>query len=134
MTEQELLLLAKEASERAYVPYSHFCVGAALECSDGTVFKGCNVENAAYGDTICAERTAIVKAVSEGYTSFRRIAIYGKSEGYCMPCGSCRQVMAEFCRPGEFMVYLDTGRDGEYETYTLEGLLPRGFTPENLKP
>lgn len=124
MTEQELLLLAKEASERAYVPYSHFCVGAALECSDGTVFKGCNVENAAYGDTICAERTAIVKAVSEGYTSFRRIAIYGKSEGYCMPCGSCRQVMAEFSPQMQVIC----GRAaGDFISLPLTELLPHTF-------
>ena len=124
MTEQELLLLAKEASERAYVPYSHFCVGAALECSDGTVFKGCNVENAAYGDTICAERTAIVKAVSEGYTSFRRIAIYGKSEGYCMPCGSCRQVMAEFSPQMQVIC----GRAaGDFISLPLTQLLPHTF-------
>ena len=124
MTEQELLLLAKEASERAYVPYSHFCVGAALECSDGTVFKGCNVENAAYGDTICAERTAIVKAVSEGYTDFRRIAIYGKSEGYCMPCGSCRQVMAEFSPQMQVIC----GRAaGDFISLPLTELLPHTF-------
>ena len=124
MTEQELLLLAKEASERAYVPYSHFCVGAALECSDGTVFKGCNVENAAYGDTICAERTAIVKAVSEGYTSVRRIAIYGKSEGYCMPCGSCRQVMAEFAPQMQVIC----GRAaGDFISLPLTELLPHTF-------
>lgn len=124
MTEQELLLLAKEASERAYVPYSRFCVGAALECSDGTVFKGCNVENAAYGDTICAERTAIVKAVSEGYTSFRRIAIYGKSEGYCMPCGSCRQVMAEFSPQMQVIC----GRAaGDFISLPLTELLPHTF-------
>ena len=124
MTEQELLLLAKEASERAYVPYSHFCVGAALECSDGTVFKGCNVENAAYGDTICAERTAIVKAVSEGYTSFRRIAIYGKSEGYCMPCGSCRQVMAEFSPQ---MQVICGSAAGDFISLPLTQLLPHTF-------
>lgn len=124
MTEQELLLLAKEASERAYVPYSHFCVGAALECADGTVFKGCNVENAAYGDTICAERTAIVKAVSEGYTDFRRIAIYGKSKGYCMPCGSCRQVMAEFAPQMQVIC----GREaGDFISLPLTQLLPHTF-------
>ena len=94
MNDRELLNLAKEAAQFAYVPYSHFPVGAALECEDGTIFTGCNVENAAYGDTICAERTAVVKAVSEGYTKFKRIAIWGEGKGYCMPCGSCRQVGA----------------------------------------
>ena len=96
MNDRELLNKAREASQNAYVPYSHFPVGAALECEDGTVFTGCNVENAAYGECICAERTAVVKAVSEGYTRFRRIAVWGEGKNYCMPCGSCRQVMAEF--------------------------------------
>ena len=88
--------LDANAFDGAYVPYSHFPVGAALECSDGTVFTGCNIENAAYGVTICAERTAIFKAVSEGRRDFVRIAIAGRSEDYCVPCGSCRQVMMEF--------------------------------------
>ena len=96
MTKQDLCQKAVEMQNFAYVPYSHFPVGAALECSDGTVFTGCNVENAAYGSTICAERTAIVKAVSEGHRDFVRIAIAGNSEDFCGPCGSCRQVMMEF--------------------------------------
>ena len=96
MNDRELLRIAKEASLNAYVPYSGFPVGAALECEDGAVYTGCNVENAAYGDTICAERTAVVKAVSEGQRKFVRIAVYGEGKGYCMPCGSCRQVLAEF--------------------------------------
>ena len=87
MTKQELCQKAMEMLDMAYVPYSHFPVGAALECSDGTVFTGCNVENAAYGSTICAERTAIVKAVSEGHRDFVRIAIAGKSKDFCVPCG-----------------------------------------------
>ena len=85
MTDQELLELARKAAERSYSPYSHFPVGAALECEDGTIFTGCNVENAAYGDTICAERTAAVKAVSEGHRDFKRIAIWGNSQEYCYP-------------------------------------------------
>ena len=96
MTEQELCRAAIAMLDRSYSPYSHFPVGAALECSDGTVFTGCNIENAAYGLTICAERTAIFKAISEGHRDFKRIVIAGKSEDYCVPCGSCRQVMQEF--------------------------------------
>ena len=98
MTDVELLTIAKKASEKSYSPYSKFAVGAALECKGGLVFTGCNIENGALGDTICAERTACVKAVSEGYTEFVRIAIYAESEGYCMPCGSCRQFLSEFDR------------------------------------
>ena len=96
MTRDELCRAAVAMLDRAYIPYSHFPVGAALECADGTVFTGCNIENAAYGCTICAERTAIFKAVSEGHRDFVRIVIAGKSEDYCVPCGSCRQVMMEF--------------------------------------
>ena len=96
MTDRDLLRIAKEASYNAYVPYSRFQVGAALECDDGTVFTGCNVENAAFGSTICAERTACVKAVSEGHKSFKRIAIYADSQNWATPCGACRQFMAEF--------------------------------------
>ena len=118
--------MAKEASRDAYVPYSHFPVGAALECADGTVFTGCNVENAAYGDTICAERTAVVKAVSEGYTKFRRIAIWGEGKGYCMPCGSCRQVLAEFAGK-EDMEVLCTRSGGRYVSYRLSQLMPHTF-------
>ena len=96
-TEKELIIIAREAMKKAYVPYSRFHVGAALEGTDGTVYTGCNVENAAYGPSCCAERTAFVKAVSEGARSFRRIAITGGYEGdppaACPPCGVCRQVM-----------------------------------------
>ena len=124
MTEQELCRLATAMLERAYCPYSHFPVGAALECSDGTVFTGCNIENAAYGDTICAERVAIVKAVSEGYTKFVRIAVYGEGKGYCMPCGSCRQVMAEFSPD---MEVLCSKAGGSYVSYPLSRLMPYTF-------
>ena len=96
MTDRELMSKAKQASLNAYVPYSRFAVGAAIECTDGTVFTGCNVENAALGSTICAERTACCKAVSEGHRDFRRIAIYADSENWCTPCGACRQFLAEF--------------------------------------
>lgn len=124
MTDQELLDLARTAAGKAYVPYSHFPVGAALECADGTVFTGCNVENAAYGDTICAERCAVVKAVSEGHTDFARIAVWGDSRGYCMPCGSCRQVLSEFS--ADLRVIAARG-DGSFVAFPLSELLPHTF-------
>ena len=91
MTDRELISLAKKASYNAYAPYSHFSVGAAIQCTDGSVYTGCNIENAALGSTICAERTACVKAVSEGKREFARIAIYADSQNWCTPCGACRQ-------------------------------------------
>ena len=124
MTKQELCQKAVEMQKFSYVPYSNFPVGAALECSDGTVFTGCNVENAAYGSTICAERTAIVKAVSEGHRDFVRIAIAGNSEDFCVPCGSCRQVMMEFA-PGMEVICLN--KEGESKSFSLRELLPYGF-------
>ena len=124
MTKHELCQKAMEMQDMAYVPYSHFPVGAALECSDGTVFTGCNVENAAYGSTICAARTAIVKAVSEGHREFVRIAIAGKSKDFCVPCGSCRQVMMEFS-PEVEVICLNGA--GESKTFALRELLPYGF-------
>lgn len=124
MTDRELLNLAEKAAQNAYVPYSHFPVGAALECADGTVFTGCNVENAAYGSTICAERTALCKAVSEGHTRFARIAVYGESDTYCMPCGSCRQMLVEFS-PEMEVLCAKTG--GRYVSYKLNELLPHAF-------
>ena len=125
MNDRELLRIAREASLNAYAPYSGFPVGAALECEDGTVFTGCNVENAAYGDTICAERCAVLKAVSEGRREFTRIAIYGEGQGYCMPCGSCRQVLAEFSPE---MEVLSAKAGGSYVSYPLSRLLPYTFT------
>ena len=124
MNDRELLSLAREAARNAYVPYSQFPVGAAVECADGSVVTGCNVENAAFGSTICAERTAIVKAVSEGHTEFRRIAIYGEGKNYCMPCGACRQVMAEFSPE---MEVLCTKAGGSYVSYSLSKLMPYTF-------
>lgn len=124
MTKQELCRKAIDMMDAAYCPYSHFPVGAAVECSDGTVFTGCNIENAAYGCTICAERTAIFKAVSEGHRDFLRIAIAGKSEDYCVPCGPCRQVMTEFA---PHMEVICLNGKGESRTFTLEELLPYGF-------
>ena len=132
LTDKELLELAVKASENAYVPYSHFRVGAALECSDGTIFTGCNVENSSYGATNCAERTAIFKAISEGYRDFVRIAVHcadGKPEDYSMPCGICRQVMAEF----NYDMVLVLGKtDGSYMVTTLRDILPYAFTPASL--
>lgn len=124
MTEQELCRAAIAMLGRSYSPYSHFPVGAALECSDGTVFTGCNIENAAYGLTICAERTAIFKAISEGHRDFKRIVIAGKSEDYCVPCGSCRQVMQEFAPQMEVICL--NGK-GEAKHFVLKELLPYGF-------
>ena len=124
MTDQELLELAKKAAEMSYSPYSHFPVGAALECADGAVFTGCNIEHAAYGDTICAERTAAVKAVSEGHRAFARIAIWGNSRDYCWPCGSCRQFLSEFGRD----MTVVTGRgDGAYVVHPLSEMMPFTF-------
>jgi len=114
---------------RAYAPYSKFTVGAALECADGTVFTGCNVENAAYGETICAERVAVTKAVSEGHRDFVRLAVAGGSEDFCYPCGSCRQVLREFA-PGLEILCLN-GK-GEVHALTLAQLLPHSFGPEYL--
>ena len=124
MSDQELLSLAKKAAEHSYSPYSHFPVGAALECADGTIFTGCNVENAAYGDCICAERTAAVKAVSEGHRDFVRIAIWGNSQDYCYPCGSCRQFLQEFSKTMTVVV----GRgDGAFLTVPLNEMMPYFF-------
>ena len=124
MTDRELMSMAKKASMNAYVPYSRFPVGAALECDDGTVFTGCNVENAALGSTICAERTACVKAVSEGHKSFVRIAVYADSENWCTPCGACRQFLAEFSPDMEVLCAKAGGR---YVSYNLKELLPHTF-------
>lgn len=124
MTDQELCQKATDMLERAYCPYSHFAVGAALLCSDGTVFTGCNVENASYGVTICAERTAMTKAVSEGHRDFVRIAIAGRSEDYCVPCGICRQMMMEFAPD---MEVLCLNGKGNYKRFTVRELLPCGF-------
>ena len=127
--EDKLITKAIEMLERAYVPYSHFPVGAALECADGSVFTGCNVENAAYPAGICAERSAIFHAVSEGRTRFRRIVIAGKSSDFCVPCGMCRQVMREFSTDLEIICLNNAGDE---QTFTLDQLLPHGFGPEHL--
>lgn len=124
----ELIRMAREAREYAYSPYSGFRVGAALLCADGTVYTGCNIENRAYGPTNCAERTAFFKAVSEGKKEFAAIAIVGGKEEtvWCYPCGVCRQVMAEFCKPDSFRIICAKSEE-EYKVYTLEELLPEMF-------
>ena len=129
MNEKELVAVARLAAEKAYVPYSHFPVGAALECPDGQVFTGCNVENAAYGGTICAERTAVCKAVSEGYRKFTKIAVWGKSDDFCTPCGACRQFIAEF---GLDIEVISANGKGEFFSARVGELLPHAFTPANL--
>ena len=130
MTDQEMVALALHARENAYAPYSHFRVGAALECADGRVYTGCNVENAAYGSSICAERTALVKAVSEGERTFTKLAIAGDSADFCWPCGACRQMLREF---GAELRVLCANRDGSFCAFTLEELLPHGFGAETMK-
>lgn len=134
MQYQDLVQQALDAREHAYVPYSHFAVGAALLCADGTVYQGCNIECASYPATNCAERTAIFKAVSEGRRDFAVIAVVGGPAGqipadFCPPCGVCRQVIREFCHEG-FTIALWDGR--EVKTYTLGQLLPVSFGPGNL--
>ncbi len=124
LTDRELIEMAKTASSHAYSPYSRFSVGAALECTDGTVVTGCNVENAALGCTICAERTAVCKAVSMGKRRFVRIAIYADSPDYCTPCGTCRQVLNEFSPDIEVLC---ARGDGRYVSYRLRDLLPLSF-------
>ncbi len=128
MTEQELVEAAFSMQERAYAPYSSFPVGAALLCRDGSLFTGCNVENAAYGCTVCAERVAAWKAVSEGHRSdWTMLAVAGTGRDFCWPCGSCRQVLHEFC-PG--LVILAANRDHEYRKASLDQLLPHAFGPD----
>ena len=129
MNDRELLGIAQEASKNAYVPYSHFPVGAALECEGGQVFTGCNIENAAYGAGICGERTAMSKAISEGHHDFVRIAIAGKADDFCVPCGICRQFMMEFAPEMEIICL--NGK-GESKTFTLPELLPYGFNGDFL--
>ena len=130
MKKELLMEQSKIARETAYVPYSKFAVGAALLAEDGTVFHGCNIENASYGLTNCAERTAIFKAVSQGVKTFSSIAIVADTEGPCSPCGACRQVIAEFCKP-DMPVYL-TNLKGDVLETTVEKLLPGAFSPEDL--
>lgn len=130
MNKEQLIATATEAMKMSYSPYSGFSVGAALLCADGTVYTGCNIENASFTPTVCAERTAIFKAVSEGKRDFTAIAVVGgkggELRGYAAPCGVCRQVMSEFCDLETFEVYLFDGK--ESKTYTLAELLPASFS------
>ena len=132
-TVQSLISMAEQILPLAYAPYSGFHVAAALLCKDGTVYTGCNVENASYPAGICAERTAVSKAVSEGKREFYAILIMGgnagRAEGFCPPCGICRQVLREFVNPEEFQVIL-AKQSGEYRMMTLEELLPESFGPD----
>ncbi len=133
VTNEALMKMAEDARLLSYSPYSHFCVGAALLTASGKVYTGCNIENAAYTPTNCAERTAFFKAVSEGERRFVAIAITGGPEGeapsFCAPCGVCRQVMAEFCT-GDFRLVL--GSSAKIELFTFSELLPKAFGPDSL--
>lgn len=134
MTDLELMRLAEDARAYSYTPYSGFAVGAALLTKSGKVYTGCNIENASYTPTICAERTAVFKAVSEGERDFAAIAIIGGPAGeqgrFCAPCGVCRQVLREFCAL-DFRILL--GSVDKVQAYTLEELLPTSFGPADLK-
>ena len=128
MSNEELIKLAIEAREKAYAPYSNWMVGAALETKDGKVYKGCNVENGGFTATSCAERTAFFKAISEGDNQFSKIAIVGGDkekgiQGYCFPCGVCRQVMVEFCDPDSFRV-ITAKTPTDYKDYSLREMIP----------
>lgn len=138
MDDKELIREAYKAQTYSYSPYSGFQVGAALLGKSGRVYTGCNIENASYSPTNCAERTAFFKAVSVGEKEFVKIVIVGNKKGasleerdYCAPCGVCRQVMAEFCNPKEFEVLLAKS-ETDYRTYRLEELFPFGFSKEDL--
>ena len=133
---EALIEKAISMMDYAYVPYSHFHVGAALLAKNGTVYGGCNIENAGYTPSNCAERTAFFKAVSEGVREFDAICVVGGAnkelKEITAPCGVCRQVMMEFCNPEEFQIILAVSKE-QYEIYTLKELLPLGFGPDNLK-
>jgi cytidine deaminase len=132
---EKFIDIATEQLKFSYAPYSNFCVGAALLTDDGSIYAGCNIENAAYSPTNCAERTAFFKAVSEGEREFRAICIVGGKNGiptsYAAPCGVCRQVMEEFCNPDNFEIILATDHEN-YKIFTLSELLPQGFGPATL--
>ena len=137
MTPQELIGLARQAMTHAYVPYSGYKVGAALLCADGTVYQGCNIENASFSPTVCAERTAFFKAVYDGHRDFTAIAVCGGKDGVVTglfpPCGVCRQVMREFCED-DFLLCLADGADS-FQTYTLAQILPCSFSArEHMRP
>ena len=124
MTDKELYRIAKDMMKMSYAPFSKFCVGAALECKDGTIYTGCNVENSSLGGTICAERTAMCKAISEGHRDFAKIMITS-SGGEAWPCGICRQFMKEFC-DDDFIIMTADDED-HIRCYTMAQILPEGF-------
>jgi cytidine deaminase len=130
MEENQLIKEALDAREMAYVPYSTFKVGAALLTKDGKVYKGCNIENAGYSMTNCAERTAFFKAVSEGVRDFVKLAVVADTEGPVSPCGACRQVISEFCDPS--MEVILTNLNGDTQITTVADLLPGAFSPKDL--
>ena len=131
----ELIRSAMEARKKAYAPYSGYMVGAAVLTNELRIYTGCNIENAAYTPTVCAERTAVFKAVSEGWRRFKAIAVVGSPKGdvtqYAFPCGVCRQVMREFADADNFVVIVAKSEQ-DYQALTLRELLPEGFGPENL--
>lgn len=122
----DLISLAQKASQNAYVPYSHFPIGAAVKTKSGDIYLGCNIENASFGLTNCGERTAIFKAISEGHRDFEEIAVYGETEDPISPCGACRQVMAEFFEPAARVTLV--AKDGKTVVMTVDELLPYSFT------
>ena len=136
ISNEKLVELALEARNRSYAPYSHFMVGAALLTNDGKVYQGCNIENASFSPTVCAERTAFFKAISEGDREFVKIAVVGSPEGevdrYAAPCGVCRQVMTEFCDPETFEIIFGISPE-KYEVHLLKAIIPYGFGIGNLK-
>ena len=133
MTDKELMVAANEARKFAYTPYSHFKVGAALLTKSGKLYTGCNIENSSYTPTVCAERTDVFKAVSEGESDFAVIAVVGGKEEnpleFCSPCGVCRQVLAEFCG-ADFRILL--GNPEKFQSYTVDEILPFSFTKKDL--
>ncbi len=134
LTRQEIDLLldkAQEARDHSYAPYSRYNVGAALLTADGQIYQGCNIENAGYTSTVCAERTAFFKAVYDGHRAFRAISFIATGEEMCFPCGLCRQVMAEFC-DGDFIIVTANRDRTKVDVSTFEQLLPHSFGPKDL--
>ncbi|MDR0838043.1 MAG: cytidine deaminase [Oscillospiraceae bacterium] len=129
VTDRELINMASAAKEHSYSPYSRFPVGAAVEAADGSVYTGCNVENSAFGATLCAEAVALTAAVAAGHRKFRRIAIISDGINYCVPCGTCRQMLCEFSPEIEVLA---SRADGRYVSYPLAELLPRAFGKEQF--
>lgn len=139
INEKQLITAAINARKSAYTPYSKFKVGAALLTKDGKIYTGCNIECASYSGANCAERTALFKAVSDGHSEFKAIAVVGGKSNledsfndYCPPCGICRQVLREFCDPNEFQIIIAKSAD-EYKTFLFKDILPMSFGPDNLK-